>query len=43
VKLLTQAYQIPLLGDSGSVRDVMEIALQSCPKFQEDTEFGLGE
>lgn len=43
VKLLTDTYQVPLLGDSGSVRDVMEIALDRCPKFQDNTEFGLGE
>ncbi len=43
VKLLSQSYGIPLLGDSGSVKDVLELAIQGCPKFQDNTEYGLGD
>jgi hypothetical protein len=43
VKLVTESYQIPLLGDTGSVVDVMNLAFERCEKFQVNTEFGLGE
>lgn len=43
VKLLSESYQIPLLGDTGNVINVMELAYQRSPKFQENNEFGLGE
>lgn len=43
VKLLTESYQIPILGDTGNVINVMELAYQRCQKFQETNEYGLGE
>ena len=43
VKMISDAYQVPLLGDSGTTKQVMELAIQGCPKFQENTEFGLEE
>ena len=43
VKMLSEVYQIPLLGDSGTTKQVMELAIQGCPKFQEDTVYGLEE
>jgi hypothetical protein len=43
VKLISEAYQIPLLGDSGSVLDVMGLAFDRCEKFKVTNEYGLGE
>lgn len=43
IKLISEVYQVPLLGDTGSVVDVMGLAYQRCQKFQENTEYGLGE
>lgn len=43
IKLLTESYNIPLLGDTGSVINVMDLAFQTCAKFKETNEFGLGD
>lgn len=41
VSLLSQAFGIPLVGDSGSVIQVMDAIFNGIPKFQELKQYGL--
>lgn len=41
VKILSEAFHIPVVGDSSSIIKVMEAIFQGIPKFQELTQYGL--